>query len=262
MSWSFIKLKLILLPGYSVAIYRADTPLQYPSQQSTYPPQMMMHPSQQNMYPAQTMMYPSQMMMYPQQGPQGERNPQLQIGWNKATERNRDTHDHQSNANHVEVVDTEQSGINPTNYSYLRCNVLLKGVKCEAIVDTGANVVIVSSVAARKAKIIVQWQSDLQIKTASGQDAKIMGIAYKVPITISGITKHFDALIMNTNTYEVLLGTNALQEFGAIIDFTQQQLFLTSPVGRVQVPTSFIAGEQPIARFALTKTITIPPMSM
>ena len=30
----------------------------------------------------------------------------------------------------------------------------------------------------------------------------------------------------------------------------------------MQVPTSFIAGEQPIARFALTKTITIPPMSM
>jgi predicted aspartyl protease len=245
-----------------------------PQQQMMYPPQQqMMYPQQQMMYaqpqqmmmcpPQQQMMYPPQQTMYMQkQIPRAEKSQQLQIGWEKANERNDNQQNpQQGSINHAEIVDSDQSGINAINYSYLRSHVSIKGVKCEAIVDTGANVVVISTSTARKARIIVQWRSDLRIKTASGQDAQIMGISYKTPITIGGITKHFDALIINTNTYEVLLGTNALKEFGAIIDFTQQQLLLTSPVGRVQVPTSFIAGEEPVARFALADNFTIPPMS-
>ena len=256
----------------------------YQSQQQMYPAPQIMYQQQQPIYQAPQMMYQAQqqqpmyqspqprMMTYPSHmmhatqsmtyPPQAEKSQQLQIGWGKPNERSDSSQNHQPKVNHVEIDDTDQvSGINPTNYSYLRCPILLRGTECEAIVDTGANVVVISGVAARRAKIIIREQPNLHIKTASGKEAQIMGVAYKVPIRIGGVTKHFDVMIMNTNTYDVLLGTNALKEFGAIIDFTQQQLYLTSPLGRVQVPVSFIAGEEPIARFALTENITIPPMS-
>ena len=114
---------------------------------------------------------------------------------------------------------------------------------------------------AKRANIRVMWHKDVTLKVASGQSARIMGVGYDVPITIGGVTKRFDVLIMNTTSYNVLLGTNALKQFGTIIDFTRDQLYLKSPIGHLPVPMSFLAGEEPVARFATTEVITVPPRS-
>ena len=158
-------------------------------------------------------------------------------------------------ANKAETSEGEE--IN-NRYACSRVQVLVKGRPVEAIVDTGANVVIISGALARRTKLRVTPSKSITIKTASGVDAEITGIAYEVPITIGGETKYFDAIVMKTNAYDVLLGTNALHAFEATIEFARRQLVISKPVGKVEVPISFMVGERPMAHITVQEELNIP----
>lgn len=161
-------------------------------------------------------------------------------------------------SNNAEATGSVQ--INST-YSSSRVHVLVGGTPTEAIVDTGANVVIISGTLARRARLRVKPCTSISVRTASGVDAEITGIAYEVPITLGGVTQCFDAIVMKTTAYEVLLGTNALHAFDATIEFAQRQLVISKPVGKVAVPISFFVGERPKAYVATSEEINIPSFS-
>ena len=108
--------------------------------------------------------------------------------------------------------------INQPSFDYLKTPASVNGVGVEAILDTGANVVILSSTVARRADLKPE-PCTMTIKIADGKYANVEGFVREVPITLAGTTRKIDCIIMKTRTYEVLLGTNALHAFGAVIDF-------------------------------------------
>ena len=143
-----------------------------------------------------------------------------------------------------------------SQFSCSRVDVLLNGHNFQAIVDTGANVVVISSIAAKKAKLKV-WPCNVDVRTASGESTPVIGVAYSVPITLAETTCKFDCYVMQSNTYSMLLGTNALYEFGAIIDVLRRQLIINGTT----IPLKIFVDNAPTALFTSTEAINLPAYS-
>ena len=152
----------------------------------------------------------------------------------------------------------QNDGINSVGGRFMctRVDVRVNGHKSEAIVDTGANVVAISRLLARKARLkITPWKTE--VKTASGEPAPVFGIAFGTPITIGITTRKFDCLVMDTSSFSILLGTNALCEFGAVIDMLKQELTVDGNA----IPLKTFIGKQPTAMFEVSTPITLPAFS-
>lgn len=135
-------------------------------------------------------------------------------------------------------------------------DVQINGHNFQAIVDTGANVVVISSIAAKKAKLRV-LPCNMDVRTASGETTSVVGIVYAVPITLGETTRKFDCLVMKSNTYSLLLGTNALYEFGAIIDVFRRQLIIDGNT----IPLKIFMENGPTTLFISTEPINLPAFS-
>ena len=135
-------------------------------------------------------------------------------------------------------------------------DVIVNGHNFQAIVDTGANVVVISNLAAKKAKLNV-IPCHIDVRTASGETAPVIGMTYNVPITIGDTTRKLDCYVMQTDTYSMLLGMNALFKFGVVIDVVKRQLTVEGK----EYPLTICTETTPTAVFTSTEPINLPAYS-
>ena len=153
------------------------------------------------------------------------------------------------------VYTASKSSINQPRYEYSSVEASIYGKPVRAIADSGANSVIISLATAKRLRIEVS-REPYYITIADGSTIKTRGIAKEVPIKLGDSEKKFDCLVLDTKSYSVLLGTEALHAFGAVLDFEKGKLFIK---GKAYPMQSKLPGREPIGIVRMACEVRLKP---
>jgi predicted aspartyl protease len=91
----------------------------------------------------------------------------------------------------------------------------------EGLVDTGASMSIMAASVVRELGLMYLVSGSETYKTASGTITQALGRIEEVPIKVGGVQCNMTFMVVDTDSYDVLLGLNLLIKIGAIVDVEQ-----------------------------------------
>ncbi len=127
-------------------------------------------------------------------------------------------------SNHVSIVSTaptlRQICINETHKSKtLHLLIEINGYLIEGLVDTGASMSVTMAITVVKELGMMHLVSGSETyKTASGVITQVMGRIDEVSVKAGGVQCTMTYMVVDTDSYDVLLGLDFLIKIGAVID--------------------------------------------
>jgi predicted aspartyl protease len=112
--------------------------------------------------------------------------------------------------------------INKTHRSKtLHLSVELNSYLIEGLVDTGASMSVMAAAVVRELGLMHLVSGSETYKTASGAVTQALGRISEVPIKVGGVQCNMTFMVVDTDSYDVLLGLDLLIKIGAIVDVEQ-----------------------------------------
>jgi predicted aspartyl protease len=112
--------------------------------------------------------------------------------------------------------------INKTHRSKtLHLSVEVNNNLVEGLVDIGASMSIMAAAVVRELGLMHLVSGSKTYKTTSGAITQALGRIDEVPIKVGGIQCTMTFMVVDTDSYDVLLGLNLLIKIGAIVDVEQ-----------------------------------------
>jgi len=126
------------------------------------------------------------------------------------------------------------SEINAINFTKDTLNVTIKGKIADKtynfLIDSGATHTIVHSKVFNEFKDILKCQTHTaSLKSVNGNELYIQGQTV-VPFEIDGQIYQFNAFIVDNITYDIILGTDFLEHFNAVVDFNNKSLSFSNDI--------------------------------
>jgi DNA damage-inducible protein 1 len=88
----------------------------------------------------------------------------------------------------------------------------------EGLVDTGASMSVMAVVIVRELGLMHMVSSSETYKTASGVVTQALGRIDEVPIKVEDVQCTMTFMVVDTDSYDVLLGLDLLIKIGAVVD--------------------------------------------
>jgi predicted aspartyl protease len=88
----------------------------------------------------------------------------------------------------------------------------------EGLVDTGASMSVMVAIVVRELGMMHLVTGSETYKTASGVVTQALGRIDEVPVKIGGVRCAMTFMVVDTNSYDVLLGLDFLMKIGAVVD--------------------------------------------
>jgi predicted aspartyl protease len=131
--------------------------------------------------------------------------------------------DSEANENQVSMVSAvpalRKICINKTHRSKtLHLLVEINNYIVEGLVDTGASMSIMAAVIVRELGMMHLVTGSETYKTASGVITQALGRIDEVPVKVGGVQCSMTFMVVDTDSYDVLLGLDFLIKIGAIVD--------------------------------------------
>jgi predicted aspartyl protease len=109
--------------------------------------------------------------------------------------------------------------VNKTHRSKtLHLSIEINNYLIEGLVDTGASMSVMAAAVVRELGLMHLVFGSETYKTASGTVTQALGRIGEVPIKVGGVQCNMTFMIVDTDSYDVLLGFDLLIKIGAIID--------------------------------------------
>jgi len=131
--------------------------------------------------------------------------------------------DSETNENQVSMVSTvptlRKIYINKTHRSKtLHLLIEINNYIVEGLVDTGASMSVMGAVVVRELGMMHLVTGLETYKTASGVITQALGRIDEIPVKVGGVQCTMTFMVVDTNSYDVLLGLDFLIKIGAIVD--------------------------------------------
>jgi len=131
--------------------------------------------------------------------------------------------DSEANENHVSMVSAiptlRKICINKTHRSKtLHLLVEINNYIVEGLVDTGASMSVMAAVVVRELGMMHLVTGSETYKTASGVITQVLGRIDEIPVKVGGVQCTMTFMVVDTDSYDVLLGLDFLIKIGAIVD--------------------------------------------
>jgi hypothetical protein len=91
----------------------------------------------------------------------------------------------------------------------------------EGLVDTGASMSVMAAAVVRELGLMYLVSGSETYKTASGAVTQALGRISNVPIKVGGVNCKMTFMVVDTDSYDILLGLDLLIKIGAIVDVEQ-----------------------------------------
>jgi predicted aspartyl protease len=112
--------------------------------------------------------------------------------------------------------------INKTHRSKtLHLSVEVNNYLVEGLVDTGASISVMAATVVRELGLMHLVSGFETYKTASGVVTHALGQIDEVPVKVGGVQCTMTFMVVDTDSYDVLLGLDLLIKIGAIVDVEQ-----------------------------------------
>jgi predicted aspartyl protease len=109
--------------------------------------------------------------------------------------------------------------INKTHRSNtLHLSIEVNSYLVEGLVDTGASMSVMAAIVVRELGLMHLVSGSETYKTASGMVTQALGRIDEVPVKVGGVQCTMTFMVVDTNSYDVLLGLDFLIKIGAIVD--------------------------------------------
>jgi predicted aspartyl protease len=109
--------------------------------------------------------------------------------------------------------------INKTHRSKtLHLSIEVNSYLVEGLVDTGASMSVMAAIVVRELGLMHLVSRSETYKTASGMVTQALGRIDEVPVKVGGVQCTMTFMVVDTNSYDVLLGLDFLIKIGAIVD--------------------------------------------
>jgi deoxyuridine 5'-triphosphate nucleotidohydrolase len=116
-------------------------------------------------------------------------------------------------------------------------------VPFKTIIDTGAGGNIISQDMLRKIKRNIQEPARVAMITADGTSSLPLGIVHNIPITFGpGTEMMISAIVVNTDTYDMVLGNGWISEVRGIIDVYHGKMEMTVNDNQFEIPIDIKVG--------------------
>ncbi len=131
--------------------------------------------------------------------------------------------DSEANENQVLVLSANPSlrkiYVNKTHRSKtLHLLVEISNYVVEGLVDTGASMSVMAAAVVRELGMMHLVTGTEIYKTASGVVTQALGRINEIPVKVGGIQCAMTFMVVDTNSYDVLLGLDFLMKIGAMVD--------------------------------------------
>jgi predicted aspartyl protease len=138
----------------------------------------------------------------------------------KLARRRKDSEANENQVSMVSAVPTlRKICINKTHQSKtLHLLVEINNYIVEGLVDTGASMSIMAVVVVRELGMMHLVTGSETYKTASGVITQALGRIDEVPVKVGGVQCSMTFMVVDTDSYDVLLGLDFLMKIGAIVD--------------------------------------------
>ncbi len=103
----------------------------------------------------------------------------------------------------------------------LHLSVEINNCLIEGLVDTGASMSVMAAVVVRELGLMHLVSGSETYKTALRADTQALGRIGEVPIKVGGVQCNMTFMVVDTDSYDVLLGLDLLIKIGAIVDVEQ-----------------------------------------
>ena len=103
----------------------------------------------------------------------------------------------------------------------------IKNIPTEFIIDTGAGGCMIAKDYLDCLGYAIEKPTKLIFTTATGVRAVPLGKVHEIPVKLGDITVPLDMVVVQTTTYEVILGTEWLDKVHIVIDFNTQKMKIT-----------------------------------
>ncbi len=103
----------------------------------------------------------------------------------------------------------------------LHLSVEINSCLIEGLVDTGASMSVMAAAVVRELGLMHMVSGSDTYKTASGVVTQALGRIREVPIKVGGVHCNMTFMVVDTDSYDVLLGLDLLIKIGAIVDVEQ-----------------------------------------
>ncbi|KAJ9076448.1 DNA damage-inducible protein 1 [Entomophthora muscae] len=113
---------------------------------------------------------------------------------------------------------------NSTYSDCMYCDILVKKVKVQAIIDSGALVNIVSTTLVKQLKIAPDVDYCKQYGNAGPVPTVSQGMYSALPLQFRSLAVSSPAIVFPHKDFDILIGTQLMQNFGAKIDFQENVL--------------------------------------
>jgi len=138
----------------------------------------------------------------------------------KLAKRRRDSETNENQVSMVSAVPTRRKiCINKTHQSKtLHLLVDINDYIVEGLVDTGASMSIMAAAVVRELGMMHLVTGSETYKTASGVITQALGRIDEIPVKVGGVQCTMTFMVVDTDSYDVLLGLDFLIKIGAIVD--------------------------------------------
>jgi len=138
----------------------------------------------------------------------------------KLARRRKDSEANENQVSMVSVVPTlRKICINKTHRSKtLHLLVEINNYIVEGLVDTGASMSVMAAIVVRELGMMHLVTGSETYKTVSRVITQALGRIDEVPIKVGGVQCSMTFMVVDTNSYDVLLGLDFLIKIGAIVD--------------------------------------------
>jgi len=138
----------------------------------------------------------------------------------KLARRRRDTEVDENQVSMVSAVPTlRRICVNKTHRSKtLHLLVEVNNYIVEGLVDTGASMTVMAAAVVRELGMMHLVTGSETYKTASGVITQALGRISEVPVKVGGVQCTMTFMVVDTNSYDVLLGLDFLMKIGTIVD--------------------------------------------
>jgi DNA damage-inducible protein 1 len=103
----------------------------------------------------------------------------------------------------------------------LHLSVEINSCLIEGLVDTGASMSVMAAAVVRELGLMHMVSGSETYKTASGAVTQALGRIGEVPIKVGGVQCNMTFMVVDTDSYDVLLGLDLLIKISAIVDVEQ-----------------------------------------
>ena len=150
-----------------------------------------------------------------------------------------------------------------------KVEVFINKVKVQAIVDTGAPVNVISSQLAKRIKMAPDLPYNKTYGTAGLNLTTAVGAYSSLPMRFGKFVVSAPAIILPNKSYNILIGTQFLKEFKAVINYKEKYLSLLTyqvPLiilgtpDKTKMRTCYIKNTSSISSLTYTVDKTVKPL--